>query len=304
MKKNKIIMFFLMLILFSGCTKQLTNGNKVITNPTTGQSITENILCKPKNLDTIKIYEDNSVDLKKLPDCEKFKINSGGYDGLWDSFVVKPLAWLILKLGNYVKSYGLSLILVSLAIRIIAYPITRKTAIQSELMKNAKPELDKLESKYKDKTDQESLMKKNQEMMLIYKKYDINPISGCLFAFIQLPLFIGFLEAINRVPAIFEEKFLLFQLGTTPKSALFNGDYMYLILILIVSLTTYFSFKFNATAVGDNNQTKSMNRMMVIMITVMSIFMTAALDIYWITTNLFTVVQNILVKRGIKNGKA
>ena len=95
----------------------------------------------------------------------------------------------------------------------------------------------------------------------------------------------------------------MFELGTTPKTALFHGNFAYIILIVIVAVTTYYSFKLNATAMTNNDQAKTMNRMMVIMITVMSIFMTSALNIYWITTNLFTIVQNIIVKRGNKNEK-
>ena len=306
MKKQRkiLIIIILLTVTLTGCTKTLTTKDKkVVTNPETGQNLTENILCRPTNKDTIKIYEDNGVNISKLPECEKFKVTSGGYEGLWTNIIVKPLAWIILKTGNYVKSYGLGLIIVSLLIRFIAFPLTKKTALQSELINKAKPELDKLEKKYADKTDQESLMKKNQEMMMIYKKYNINPISGCLFSFIQLPLFIGFLEAINRVPAIFEEKFLLFQLGTTPKVGILGGNYFYIILILIVAATTYYSFKLNMTAMSNSQQSKTMNRVMVIMITVMSVFMTAALDIYWITTNLFTIVQNLLVKRGVKSEK-
>ena len=238
-----------------------------------------------------------------MPECEEFKIASGGYEGLWTSIFVKPLAWLILTIGDLVKNYGLGLIIVSLLIRLVAFPITRKTALQSELLKKAKPDLDKLEKKYLNKTDQDSLMKKNQEMMLIYKKYNINPVSGCLFSFLQLPLFIGFLEAINRVPAIFEETFLTFQLGTTPLTAIQSGKLLYILLIGVVGITTYFSFKLNATAMGDNNQAKTMNRVMVIMIIIMSVFMTSALNIYWITTNLFTIFQNLLVKRGNSNEK-
>ena len=301
--KKKIIILILLLTILTGCTKSLTKDDKVVKNPTTGHSLTENILCKPKDEEIIKIYEENKKEINKLPECENFKINSGGYEGIWTSIFVKPLAWVILKIGNFVKNYGVSLIIVSLLIRLIAFPITKKTAMQSELMKNAKPELDRLEKKYKDKTDQDSLMKKNQEMMIIYKKYNIDPVSGCLFSLIQLPLFIGFLEAINRVPAIFEEKFLIFQLGTTPMTAFLNKNFWYLILIVIVALTTYYSFKFNATAMPNDSQTKMMNRTMVIMITVMGLFMTSALNIYWITTNLFTIFQNLLVKRGKKNGK-
>lgn len=303
MKQKKIIVLVMTCLLLTGCTKTLTKDNKAVVNPTTGQSLTENILCQPTDKETIKIYEENKVDISKLPECEKFKANSGGYEGLWTSIFVKPLAWIILATGNLVKNYGLSLIIVSFLIRMVAYPITKKTAMQSELLKTAKPELDRLEKKYENKTDQESLMKKNQEMMLIYKRYDINPVSGCLFSFLQLPLFIGFLEAINRVPAIFEEKFLIFQLGTTPKTAILSGNIYYLILILIVAFTTYYSFRLNMTSMGNNEQSKTMNRMMVIMITVMAVFMTSALNIYWITTNLFTIVQNLLVKRGNKYGK-
>ncbi|MGN1000788.1 MAG: YidC/Oxa1 family membrane protein insertase [Bacilli bacterium] len=301
--KRSITIILLVLILLTGCTKSLTKDDKVVKNPTTGQSLTENILCRPKDEDTIKIYEENNVDLTKLPECEEFKITSGGYEGLWTSIFVKPLAWLILTIGDLAKNYGLGLIIVSLLIRLVAFPITRKTALQSELLKKAKPDLDKLEKKYMNKTDQDSLMKKNQEMMLIYKKYNINPVSGCLFSFLQLPLFIGFLEAINRVPAIFEETFLTFQLGTTPLTAIQNGNLLYILLIIVVGVTTYFSFKLNATAMGDNNQAKTMNRAMVIMIIVMSVFMTSALNIYWITTNLFTIFQNLLVKRGNGNEK-
>lgn len=305
MKKlnKKLIILFILVIMLTGCTKTLTKNNKPVKNPVTGQSLTENILCKPTDKNIIKIYEENKKDISKLPDCTNYKVNSGKYEGIWTTIFVKPLAWLILKIGNFVKNNGLSLIIVSLLIRLIAFPITKKTAMQSEYMKKAKPELDKLEKKYKDKTDQESLFKKNQEMMLIYKKYKIDPISGCLFSLIQLPLFIGFLEAINRVPAIFEEKFLIFQLGTTPITAFSNGNYVYAILIIIVAVTTFYSFKLNATAMADNDQAKIMNRTMVIMITVMGLFMTSALNIYWITTNLFTIVQNLLVKRGNKNGK-
>ena len=177
MKKNRksLVVILLVLILLTGCTKTLTTQDKkAVRNPETGQSLTENILCRPKDKDTIKIYEDNKVNIENLPECKNFKVNSGGYEGLWTSIFVKPLAWIIIQIGNIVKNYGLSLVIVSLLIRLIAFPVTRKTAMQSEMLKNAKPELDKLEKKYKDKTDQESLMKKNQEMMLIYKKYNVN----------------------------------------------------------------------------------------------------------------------------------
>lgn len=306
-KKNskiKLLVIMLLLIFITGCTKVLENPetNKAVTNPVTGQSLTKNILCQPTDEESIKIYEEykDVIDIEKLPACKNFSVTSGGYDGLWDSIFVKPLAWAIIQIGNLVKSYGLSLIITSLLIRLVALPITKKTAIQSELIAKAKPELDRLEKKYQGKEDQASMMKKSQEMTMIYKKYNINPVAGCLYAFLQIPLFIAFLEAINRVPAIFEENFIGFQLGTTPLIGMKNGNFLYLIIIVLVGLTTYFSFKLNSTSAGANGQSGMMNKVMVITITGMSLFMSSALGIYWITTNLFTVIQNLLVKRSKK----
>ena len=306
MKKSKklLILLVAVLLLTTGCTKTLKNADKkVVTNPETGQSLTANILCQPENKETIKVYEENKVDLSKLPKCSDFKITSGGYEGLWNSIFVKPLAFVILTFNNLVNSAGLALIITSLIIRFIAYPLTKKTAMQSEILKEAQPELNRLEKKYEGKTDQESIMKKNQEMMMIYKKYNINPVAGCVFALIQLPLFIAFLEAINRVPALFEDTFLGIQLGTTPQVGLFtNGNFLYLILIILVGVTTYFSFRMNKTTQQEGtNPMKNMTNIMTVMILVMGLFMTSALCIYWVTTNLFTIWQNTIVKRSKKH---
>lgn len=305
MKKSKKILIILLLIIsLTGCTKVLKDkdGEPVI-NKETGQSMTENIVCKPTDKETIKIYEENNVDLSKLPDCSNMKI-SGEYENIWNSLFVRPLAFLIMKIRNLVSSSGLAIIIITLIIRLILYPITRKTAMQSENLKKAQPEIDKIEKKYKDKTDNESMAMKGQEMMMIYKKYDINPLSGCIFAFLQIPLLFAFLEAINRVPAIFEEKFLFFQMGTTPWIALKNGEWVYLILIILILLTTYFSFKMNQstnTSKEMEKQNKMMMYFMVVFIGFMSFQLSSAVAVYWIISSIFTIGQNIITDKLMKN---
>jgi YidC/Oxa1 family membrane protein insertase len=313
MKKSKkllvIILLAVMLLPVTGCTKYLQDSDgKNIQNKETGQNAVKNILCQPTDKEMIKIYKENKIDVEELPKCTELSIVSGGYEGIWTTIFVKPLAWVIIFIGKHLNNFGLGLIITSLLIRLIAYPFTNKTAMQSELIKKAQPELDRLEKKYanKDLNDQSVMMMKSQEMMAIYKKYNINPLSGCLFSFIQLPLFIAFLEAINRVPALFEGTFLGLHLGTSPMVGIKNGNWWYLIIIILVGLTTYFSFKMNnkdmpAANTNDvKNQTNMMMNVFVVMIDVMSIFMTTALGIYWITTNLFTIFQNLVVKRRIK----
>ena len=311
MKSNKkkimlIIVLFLLLIT-TGCTKTLTDSTKkAVKNPETGQTLTKNILCQPVSKKTAKIYKKYKVNIDKLPECKNFKVTSGKYEGLWTTFFVKPLSYILIKVGELVGNYGISVIIISLLIRLIAFPITKKTAMQSEIMKKAQPELNKLQKKYAGKQDQESMMKQNQEMMAIYKKYGINPMAGCLFAFLQLPIFIAFFEAVQRTPIIFEDKLLGLQLGTTPSVGISTVTfYAYLILMLLIAGTTFFSLKMNATGNMEDPTMKMMPTMMSIMIVVTAIFMPTGLGIYWVTSNLFTIVQNKLVKRSKEvNGKA
>ena len=372
---KKVVLTGLVLVLLTGCTKTLKSvedSKKTVINPKTGQSLTENILCRPTDEETIKLYLANNVDLSKLPycvceeeyvtddskyklpekeetvetteeskteeakkeekkeetkvptpsseeeqkeevteeektKCKAFKVTTGGYEGLWTSIFVKPLAWLILFLGKYLSNFGLGLIAVTILIRLVMYPLTRKTAMQSEMMKKIQPELDRLEKKYakKDQNDRQVMMAKSQEMMAIYKKNNFNPMTGCLASLIQLPIFIAFLEAINRIPALFEEKFLGLHLGTSPSVGIGNGNWLYVIVIIVVGVTTFISFK-NTSNTGNEatqKQTKTMMNVFLVMIVVMSVFMTTALGLYWSVSNLFTIGQNYLVKRRAQDVK-
>ena len=298
MKNKKIIMIILCIFMLTGCTKILKDSEKkVVKNPETGQAITENIICKPTDKDAIKIYEDNNVDISKLPECNKFTPLKN-YEGLWTSLFVKPLAWLIIKIESLVKNSGLAIIISCLLIRLVLYPLTRKTAMQSELIKKASPELEKLEKKYKDKTSTEDQQRKAQEMMLIYQKYQINPISGCFLSFLQIPLVMAYYEAINRTPIIFEGNFLSLNLGTTPWTAITHGKYIYIILIVLIFLTTLVSFK--KTLKDQSAQAQNMKfslYFMLAIITYASFTMSSALGIYWVTSSLFTIIQNLLVER-------
>ena len=300
-RNKKIIIVLLALLLLTGCSKQLKDkDNKIVTNEKTGQAITENVLCRPTDKDTIKIYKKNGVDIKKLPKCENFT-PLDNYEGLWTSIFVKPLAWVIIQIGKLVKNYGLAIILACALIRGILLPITKKTAIQSEMMKKAQPELQKLEKKYENKTITEDQQKKAQEMLLIYQKYQINPMSGCLLAFLQLPLLLAFYEAINRTPAIFEDTFLTLKLGMTPSTAIAQGQYQYIILIVLILATTYFSFnktmKDQSTAGAGAPNMKFTLYFMLFFIGIASFSLASALGVYWIVSSLFTIVQNIYVER-------
>lgn len=324
MKKKKIVklmVLFLFIFSMTGCTKYVKTGKVQLKNEDTGQILVQNILCKTKNSEDMykKAYNNKNlkltdkekkelskkVDFSKLQECDKMNA-FGNYEGIWTTLFVRPLAFIIIKLGQLVKSYGLSLILITIIIRLLVWPFTKKTAMQSENLQKAQPELNRIEKKYRNKNDQQSQMMMSQEMMAIYKKYNINPLSGCLFSFFQIPLFFAFYEAISRIPAIFEETFLGFHLGTSPLTAVMSGHFQYLIFIVILPLATYYSFKLNSGAAMGEDQQKQMNmmrNMMVVFITITAFSISSGIAIYWIVSQVFTIVQNLMVKRGKENAK-
>lgn len=310
MKKNnklKVLVILLLLIFTTGCTTTLVDENKKpVVNETTGQNLTENIICQPTDKENKKLYEENGVKIDKLPTCDEFTPTSGKYEGLWTSIFVKPLAFILLWLGSIVGNYAVSLIIITIIIRLITLPLTKKTVLQSENMKKAQPEIEKITKKYKDKQDQDSMMRQSQELMMVYKKYNISPMSGCLFAMIQLPLLIAFFEAVQRTPAIFEDNFLGMQLGTTPVVGVTSGTFIgYIILMLLIAGTTFYTFKMNLSNSNLDPSMKMMPIMMSVIIIITALFMPSALGIYWVISNILTIIQNIVVKRSAeKHGKA
>ena len=300
--KKKLLILLIVLVTLSGCTKRFNITDK--DNEKNVKSYVSNILCRPESEELVNIYKNNSdkllVEYDKLPSCKNLKINSGGYEGLWTSIFVKPLAWFIVKVGLLVKNNGLAIMIVGLLLRLALYPISKKSTDMNDNMKKAQNDLSRLEKKYAGKDDKDSMMAKSQEMMMIYKKYNINPMSSCLFAFLQLPIFFAFLEAVYRVPAFFENNFLVFNLGTTPIEGFKAGNYWYIILVLLILGATYFSFKkMNSTGNADQDkQMKMMSTFMTVFIMIVSFSLPTSIALYWIVSNGFTVVQNYLLKKG------
>ena len=331
MKKNRKLLILVIGLVFvlTGCTKQFKDADgKIVQEETTKQTLVENILCRPVELketyekaieekkeDLKKLYDEGELskkeykektkkllDLDKLPVCTKMSIVEGGYETLWTSVFVKPLAWVIVQIGNLIGNYGVSIIIITILIKLILFPITYKSLKQSENMKKAQPKLSKIEKKYAGKNDQESMMMKSNEMMAVYKEYKINPMSGCLMSFLQIPLFFAFYEALYRLPLLFEGKFLGLHMGMTPTAAAGQGDWYYLILPLLVGAVTYFSFKMNKNQVSDD-QAKQMNMMfniMIIMIFITSFSMSTAIIIYWVVNSVLGILQNLIVKKRSK----
>src|SRR5919202_5844490 len=99
---------------------------------------------------------------------------------MFDAFA-RLLAWFY----DLVPSYGVAIILLTVAVRLLLFPVTAKQAKSMQAMQRVQPELKRLQQKYKN--DRQKL---NEEMMKFYKEHQINPLAGCLPLLLQMPLFI------------------------------------------------------------------------------------------------------------------
>src|SRR5699024_12500781 len=143
--------------------------------------------------------------------------------GWFNHYFVYHFSVLIKSLASYLNgSYGLSIIIITLVIRLAVMPFmlkqTRSSIKTQDKMKILKPEIDAIQKKYKSKKDRESQVQMQQEMMQLYQKHNFNPLvsfAGCLPLLLQFPILIAFIYAIRRTPEIASHRFLWFDLGQT-----------------------------------------------------------------------------------------
>lgn len=201
-------------------------------------------------------------------------------NGFWDRFFVYPLSQTLDWFANiFWDEYGISILIVTIIIRVIILPLTIKQFRSSRKMQEIQPELKKIQKKYKD-----DVQKQQQETMKLFQKHGVNPMAGCFPILIQMPILIGLYHAIMRNPEISTHSFLWLELG----------DKDPIVLPLLAAATTFLQQKMMMHYM-PNQQMQMMQTMMFIfpiLIFVMAMSFPSALPLYWIYSNLFTIVQN------------
>ncbi len=207
-------------------------------------------------------------------------------EGFWNEFVVYPLSQLLIWVADIAwGSFGISIILVTILIRLLILPLMIKQTKSTKAMQALQPELQKLQKKYSSK-DAVTQQKLQQETMALFQKYNVNPLSGCFPILIQLPILVGFFHAITRTRVIAEDQFLWFGLGSPDP-----------ILAVLAGITTFIQQKLAmAGASAQNPQMKMMLYIMPVMIMVFAFTFPAALSLYWVIGNFFGIAQTYFIK--------
>ncbi|WP_243292740.1 YidC family membrane integrase SpoIIIJ [Bacillus sp. FJAT-47783] len=209
-------------------------------------------------------------------------------EGFWNQYIVYPLSWLITYFAELLgNDYGLSIIIVTLLIRLVILPLMIKQTQNSKAMQALQPEILKLREKYSSK-DQQTQQKLQQETMALFQKHGVNPLAGCFPLLIQMPILIGFYHAIMRTQEIANHNFLWFDLG--------EKDPFFILPILAGALTFVQQKLMMAGTESVNPQMQTMLYLMPIMIVIFAISFPAALSLYWVVGNIFMIVQTLIVK--------
>lgn len=212
--------------------------------------------------------------------------------GIWENYFVYPLSWLIKEVaGFFNENYGLSIILVTILIRVVLLPLMIKQTRSSKAMQALQPQMKELKEKYSAK-DQKTQQKLQQETMKLFQEHKVNPLAGCLPIFIQMPILFAFYHAIIRTWEIKEHSFLWFSLGAPDP---------YYILPLVAGLTTFIQQKM--MMIENNPQMKALLYIMPVMIIGFAAFFPSALALYWVVGNIFMIVQTHFIT-GPNVGKA
>lgn len=218
----------------------------------------------------------------------------------WFKFFAKPIFYALQWLFELVKNFGVAIMLLTLAIRLLMFPIAQKQFTSMAAMRVVQPKMKALQDKYKD--DKPRLQ---QAMMELYKTEKINPLAGCLPILIQIPIFFALYKCLMLVVEMRHQPFALWIKDlSAPDPATFLNLFGYLdftppsllavgVLALLLGVTMWVQFKLNPPPT-DPIQAQMFAIMPWILMFVMAPF-AAGLLLYWITNNILTIGQQKLL---------
>jgi len=240
---------------------------------------------------------------------EKIIPLGGSIIGIINRLVVIPV---VNFLRNYINSFGLVILILTLVIKILLMPLTWKSYLSSAKMKVLKPEVDKIGAKYPDSKD---AMKKQQEVMALYKKTGVSMFGGCLPMLLQFPILFALFRFFPSAFELRQKSFLWADdlsaydsILNLPFSIPFYGSHVSLFTLLMAVSMVLSSKIMMSQQGGVNAQMKQMNMMMTY---IMPIFMLAffnnyssGLTYYYFLSNVITLIQNLIIRKYFVDEKA
>jgi YidC/Oxa1 family membrane protein insertase len=214
----------------------------------------------------------------------------------WFWFVSRPLNFLLNLYHSWLDgiaknwSWGLAIILLTITVRFVIWPLHAKSTHTMKRMAKLKPEMDKLKEKYPDDPN-----KLNTETMGLYRKYGINPLGGCLPMFIQIPIFFGFYRMLQYAVELRGQGFLWVDDLSQPDTLMHIAGVPINILPVVMAISSFLQIKMTPMT-GDKMQQRII-MFMPFMFFFFCYNFASALALYWTTQNIFSIGQTWLMSK-------
>ena len=235
--------------------------------------------------------------LKKYGRNFEAAVDFGSFFGL--KFLVRPIAeYILLPLFNFlhgfIPNYGLVIVIFSLIIKLVLYPLTKQSFQSMKKMQLLQPKIAEIKEKYAD--DKEKVSK---ETMKLYSTYGVNPAGGCLPLILQMPIFIALWGLFKTAIELRQQPFFWWIKDLSRPDIILNLSFKLPIfgiseisgLAILMGITTFFQQKMS---VKDPNQ-KALVYVMPVMLTLMFMSFPSGLNLYYFLFNLFSIVQQYFI---------
>ena len=223
---------------------------------------------------------------------DKYNLGEALQYGMFGSiarFLLEALVWI----NQYTRNYGFAIIVLTVLIKIVLYPLQHKSIVSMKKMQRLAPKMEVIKAKYKKaKTDPEQRQKMNVEMMQLYQKEKINPMSGCIPIILQMPILWGFYNLLSRAIELRGAPWILWIKDLSDK------DPTYVLPILMTA--TMFIQTWITPTTGDPAQ----RRIFLIMPLIFGIMFKefpSGLVLYWLVQNVLTITQQLIMNKWWKD---
>lgn len=226
----------------------------------------------------------------------------------WLNSISKVLLAFLNAVHRVLPNYGLSIIVLTILIKMILFPLTKKSQVSMYRMQQLQPMINQLKEKYKN--DKQRMGK---EQMLLFKKYGANPMSGCLPMLLQLPVFFALFRTLQLSFEMRQAPFVLWisdlsrpdTLLTLPFTIPFLGNALN-ILPLVMTGASFIQMKTTPKAPAADPQAQAQQKMMSFMPIMFAFIlynMPSGLTLYWTVSTIFSIMEGIIIRKSIKKVK-
>ncbi len=220
---------------------------------------------------------------RRVADMEKFQGNLESSIHMTMGILGRPMLSLMRWFYSFTGNFGFAIILLTIVVRLLLFPLTYKGMLNIKRMQKLQPKMKALKEKFKKNKE-----KLNKEMMGLYKKHKMNPLGGCLPILLQIPIFFALYIALSGAIELRHQPFIFWITDLSAKDGL-------LVTPLLMGASMVLQQRLSPTAM-DPTQAKIM-MLMPIVFTFFMIGFPSGLVVYWLTSNVLSILQQVIINR-------